>query len=917
MSFLRRASGRRLLNWRLYLASWMGVRGRQSGRLTVSGSFLLLFAALVLALAACNRAPAAGVVDTGRAGATADVAAGLLPTPTLAAPGLTTGDMPVATPDVLRPPTPVVLPSATPAGATAASEIATAPDSDTSIEVAGQSGVPSSAVAPAPTVSLPPDASPLELLALGRQRASEGDPATALAAFRAAAEGRQGLSEREWVEAHLGAGVALFDDGQYEAAAAAMEQVLDLPNPPAASQPGQLVVPVDLHDMAAFYLGRARAALSDHTGAVEAFGVYAARNPDMAAYVQPLIADAYMALGDRSAAVAALEAANAGAAQRFKVVENRMRLASLYLEQGDTTAAIAQYDAIHDIARTEATKGQMTYLAGQAELQAGNTAAAYERFQFAVNNYPRAAESYNALVALVDAGIPVDEYQRGVIDYYAAAYLPGVEALRRAIDAGAETTPADAHLFLAWTYEKLGDLTNALAALDAFAAAEPARALFEQAEVLSRAGRTDEALAAYDQFATRFPETAETPAVRWAAAGLADSAGKLDAAERYATFAGAHPFDPNAPRALFRAAELTRTAGDSEGAIALWQQTAAQYPANEYGGEALFQLLRLAQTGTPGLDATALAAQVERLAPSNYFALRARDYVNDNAPFTAGSPLTLTPDPLDGRAEAEAWLSRRLSAAGTTPPAEMGAFSPKLAADPNRLVGEKLWQLGLFPAAKAELETVREAYASDPAASYSLALYFSELGLYRSSIIAAASLLQQQGATVFDAPRFLGRLSYPVHYADLILPLAERYGYDPRLQFALVRQESLFESIARSGAAAQGLSQVIPDTGAWIAQRLAWPDFENDDLFRPWVGLNFGAYYLSEQLKNFDGNVHAALAAYNGGPGNAARWFDVAGADHDRFVDIVDFPETRLYIERIYEGFSAYRHLYGSDTDGD
>jgi hypothetical protein len=36
----------------------------------------------------------------------------------------------------------------------------------------------------------------------------------------------------------------------------------------------------------------------------------------------------------------------------------------------------------------------------------------------------------------------------------------------------------------------------------------------------------------------------------------------------------------------------------------------------------------------------------------------------------------------------------------------------------------------------------------------------------------------------------------------------------------------------------------------------------------------------------------------------------MAGDDHDLFVDTVDFPETRLYIERIYEGFNAYRYLY-------
>jgi soluble lytic murein transglycosylase len=76
------------------------------------------------------------------------------------------------------------------------------------------------------------------------------------------------------------------------------------------------------------------------------------------------------------------------------------------------------------------------------------------------------------------------------------------------------------------------------------------------------------------------------------------------------------------------------------------------------------------------------------------------------------------------------------------------------------------------------------------------------------------------------------------------------------------------------------------------------------------VGLTFGAYYLALQLEEFDGDVHAALAAYNAGPGNAARWYEVAGSDLDRFVDTIDFNETRTYVERIYAGFDIYRELY-------
>jgi soluble lytic murein transglycosylase len=105
----------------------------------------------------------------------------------------------------------------------------------------------------------------------------------------------------------------------------------------------------------------------------------------------------------------------------------------------------------------------------------------------------------------------------------------------------------------------------------------------------------------------------------------------------------------------------------------------------------------------------------------------------------------------------------------------------------------------------------------------------------------------------------------------------------------------------------------MPATGDYIAQRLAWPDYDTADLYRPHVGLAFGAYYLAEQLDTFDGNVYAALSAYNAGPGNAARWHAAAGDDPDAYLEVVDFPETRSYIRRIYTGYAAYRHLYGAE----
>jgi soluble lytic murein transglycosylase len=393
------------------------------------------------------------------------------------------------------------------------------------------------------------------LLALGQRAAAEGDHSTAAAAFRAATDAG-GLGARAATEAQWGYAVALFEDGDYAAAAEALEAVLQSPDAAAPTTGDSLVAPLDIPDAAAFTLGRARVAMGDHAAAIDAFRAYAEANPDMAAYVQPLIADAHLALGDTDATIAALEAATTGAAQRRRRGEPRpagRAAAGARRHAG----AIAQYDAIRDVARTEATKGQMTYLAGLAEQQAGNPAAA-ARFLDAITNYPRAAESHAALVALVEAGAPVDEYQRGVVNYYAGVYQLGIDALRRAIAAAPDTTPRDAYLFLAWSYEGLGDLTSALAELDAFAAHEPARALFERGEMLNRAGQVDEALAAYDAFVAAYPDADETAAVQWTAAQLADGASAADAA-RYVALADAFPFDGNAPAALYRAAERPPT----------------------------------------------------------------------------------------------------------------------------------------------------------------------------------------------------------------------------------------------------------------------------------------------------------------------------------------------------------------------
>jgi soluble lytic murein transglycosylase len=105
--------------------------------------------------------------------------------------------------------------------------------------------------------------------------------------------------------------------------------------------------------------------------------------------------------------------------------------------------------------------------------------------------------------------------------------------------------------------------------------------------------------------------------------------------------------------------------------------------------------------------------------------------------------------------------------------------------------------------------------------------------------------------------------------------------------------------------------QIIPSTGADIAQKAGWPpDYTAADLYRPIVSVNLGVAYLESQRRYFDGDLYPALAAYNAGAGNAARWQTNTRGDPDLFLESVTFSETRQYLQGIKEIFTIYRQLY-------
>ena len=177
-------------------------------------------------------------------------------------------------------------------------------------------------------------------------------------------------------------------------------------------------------------------------------------------------------------------------------------------------------------------------------------------------------------------------------------------------------------------------------------------------------------------------------------------------------------------------------------------------------------------------------------------------------------------------------------------------------------------------------------------------------------MLSAEQVVNLSGKSMREAAAGLQRLAYPFPFAELIRGEAAKHDLDPRLLTAIIRQESRFETGAASSAGVQGLMQVMPGTAQSIAEQLGWPNFEPRQAYWPYVNVAFGAYYVQQWLRNFDDSVFTALAAYNGGPGNASAWHKWASQDDDLLAALININETRTYVQAVWSNYEAYARLY-------
>jgi soluble lytic murein transglycosylase len=665
----------------------------------------------------------------------------------------------------------------------------------------------------------------------------------------------------------------------------------------------------DLHARALFLLARGHEEAGNWADAAAAYERYRALKTPLEPYARLRQAAQQQALGQAAQAAESYEAVAGADIPRGERAGAYEKAIALRRQLGQDDAALQLYTGLLELADMPEYRARILAEAAALAQEFGARDRAIAWWHELADKLPATPQALDAITKLladptagVDPTIAARVYSAH--EQWAAA-LPQYDA---AITTASGDTGLELRRLRALARRDTGDSTGALADLAAIGAESPNSEPGRQAQLdwIQTKGQSGDTQAAIDA---------------------------------YREFASAYPDDRRAPEALRRAAVLLSRLGDSAGAADQQLQLGQHYPNSEQAWDALYEAgwyffragrladAQLAWTwGPPGSGLPAaqrafwaaqasdqadmrrkLLEQALSAAPDSYYGARAAELLGvlEEGDAQIGAPIDK-----DAWRAVEEWIANW----SNTPAyyADQHGFPPDVAGAGPVQRAIALQQVDLQPEAIAEWNTAREVWRDDPIKLYLLARLAHQHDAPYIALKAAEDLVNRSpNKDLAAAPTALRHLLFPAPYDESVIANAREYGLDPRAIYAMLRQESLFNPGAQSGVGAIGLGQIMPATAQGIAQNLKIEGYQETDLLRPAVSIRFGAFYLNGQLALMQGSFPGALAAYNGGPGNAQRW---AGgthiADPDRFIESIDYAETNNYVKLVYGYYGVYKRLY-------
>ncbi len=670
--------------------------------------------------------------------------------------------------------------------------------------------------------------------------------------------------------------------------------------------------PPDLTAPALFWLARGYEEVGDWNRAIETFDRYRDLQTPLEPYAAARQAALWEALGQVEQAAQAYEYVATSSVQSGERAGSYEKAIAIRLQLGQRADALRLYTDLLELASLPGYRARLLAEAAALADSLGQTDQARAWLREITTTAPATPQAINAVEQLLAANDPALPAADAAQIYFSAEYYTAALPLFDEALAGLppqSDEAVDLRRLRALALRAQGQFDEALDELAAAAAANPdsqagLQARLDWIQTLGQSGEVAQAAQAYTDYSHTYSTDWRAPVALDRAIQLRARLGDIDTAMQIRLELGQRfPQSDQASAALNVAAWYYYNNQRYAEARSAWQQLADSGSGYEQARGA-FWAGRIASSQQDSEQARALFETAYQADPDSYYGARAAEELSIAPQGQVPLDASIMPDEWQALIE---WVDSWAQTDGMQPFNVMqevaeGGYAQRASA---------LHEVGLHREALGEWNSARDAWAAEP---YKL-VWLARMA-YKNNIPYIALKTGEQLAALAPAearplPTTLKRLIYPAPYPELVQTAAHNNNIDPRLFYALLRQESLFNPGATSWVGARGLAQVMPSTGQGIAQNLGVTDFELDDLYRPQVSVRFGAFYIGQRIEDMQGSIHGGLAAYNGGLGNAQRWAGgSAVADADLFTEYIDYPETEEYVKRVYGFYRAYQRLY-------
>jgi soluble lytic murein transglycosylase len=503
-----------------------------------------------------------------------------------------------------------------------------------------------------------------------------------------------------------------------------------------------------------------------------------------------------------------------------------------------------------------------------------------------------------------------------------ASDQPGIVGVLNKLVKQPQLKPADWEL-IGSVYWQNNQFTKAK---DAYIQApKTATSLYRIARGLQLNKEQDKAVVVYKQLLEKFPNATETGTGLLRLAEIAKGKNSITYLDQII-----NKFPETAPQALVKKAKLLESLKDNQAAHETWKLLLGQYTSSNEAAEFRWQT---AQTKAKANDYTGAWEWAQPITINNKTSILA-----PRAGFWIGKWATI----LGKQEEAAtaykyvisefpysyyAWRSASLLGLNVGNFDTVRLMNPAIVPyqrpvpPAGSATFHELYLLGQDQDAWWQWETeFKNKLQPSVAEQFTEGLMSSTKGEYLQGISKIAKLEDRETPTEKAEYEALSKKSiywqarYPFPYFKEIQQWSVSRQLNPLLVTALMRQESRFQPKIKSVVGATGLMQVMPATGAWIAPQINL-DFKKLNLEDPTDNIMLGTWYLDHTHQQYNNNSMLAIASYNAGPGNVAKWLrTIPKQDPDDFVEAIPFNETKNYVRQVFGNYWNYLRLYNPEV---